>query len=94
MSMKDMGIINCSTAQAIQLIVGKGSIAADLIAMQDYQLVITEDSPNLAKELNYYTWVDKKGQLVIDDYNHLIDAIRYAFAVLNKRPLTGGRWAK
>ena len=78
----------------IPCVKGKGSIAADLIAMQDYQLVITEDSPNLAKELNYYTWVDKKGQLVIDDYNHLIDAIRYAFAFLNKPQLTGGRWAK
>ena len=78
----------------IPCVKGKGSIASDLIAMQDYQLIITEDSPNLAKELNYYTWVDKKGQLVIDDYNHLIDAIRYAFAFLNKPQLTGGRWAK
>ena len=47
--------------------------------MLDYELVITEQSINLAKELNYYTWVDKKGQLVIDDFNHIIDAVGYAF---------------
>lgn len=47
--------------------------------MLDYELVITERSVNLAKELNYYTWVDKKGQLVIDDFNHIIDPTGYAF---------------
>lgn len=57
----------------------KKSVAARLMRMLDYELVITERSVNLAKELNYYTWVDKKGQLVIDDFNHIIDAAGYAF---------------
>lgn len=57
----------------------KKSVAARLMRLLDYELVITESSYNLVKELNYYTWIDKKGKLVIDDFNHLIDPIGYAF---------------
>ena len=47
--------------------------------MQDYELVITEDSHNLSKELSNYIWNDKKAGVPIDDFNHLIDAARYYF---------------
>lgn len=57
----------------------KKSVAARLYRMLDYELVITEGSANLEKELNYYTWIDKKGKLVIDAFNHLIDPMGYAF---------------
>lgn len=66
---------------------GAGSISAGLLAMQDYTIIVSEKSVNLQKELRNYIWLDKGSKLVIDDYNHCIDAIRYAFAhmVLFKR---------
>ena len=57
---------------------GAGSIIAGINIMLNYELVITPESKNVIKELNNYTYSDKKSQLVIDDYNHCIDAIRYA----------------
>lgn len=61
---------------------GQGSVSAGLLAMQDYELIITEKSVNLQKELRNYIWLDKGSKLVIDDYNHCIDPMRYAFAYL------------
>ena len=58
---------------------GAGSILEGIKLMQDYDLVVTPESTNLIKELNNYTWVDKKTK-PIDSYNHLIDAVRYAIS--------------
>lgn len=65
---------------------GPGSVLAGIVAMQDYKLVITERSVNLAKELRLYEWNDKKSGIPIDKYNHLIDAIRYIFRKLQSKP--------
>jgi phage terminase large subunit len=56
---------------------GAGSITAGLALMQDYEIVLEPNSQNIAKELNNYIYSDKKSGLVIDNYNHAIDAIRY-----------------
>jgi phage terminase large subunit len=56
---------------------GAGSITAGLALMQDFEIVLEHNSQNIAKELNNYTYSDKKSGLVIDNYNHAIDAIRY-----------------
>jgi phage terminase large subunit len=56
---------------------GAGSITAGLALMQDFEIVLEPNSQNIAKELNNYTYSDKKSGLVIDNYNHAIDAIRY-----------------
>ena len=45
--------------------------------MQDYKLIVGKNSQNIAKELNNYVYADKTSKLVIDDFNHAIDAIRY-----------------
>lgn len=63
---------------------GQGSISAGLLGMQDWQLVVHPESYNLKKELNNYIWLDKGSKLVIDDYNHLIDAARYAYSYYAK----------
>jgi len=56
-----------------------GSVVAGIKIIQDYNIIVDEDSTNLVKELNSYAWHDKKTQEIpIDDYNHLIDALRYA----------------
>lgn len=56
---------------------GAGSISAGIALMQDYELIVEPNSTNIAKELNNYIYSDKKSGLVIDNFNHAIDAIRY-----------------
>lgn len=55
-----------------------GSILDGIRLISDYQLIITNKSYNLARELMAYRWVDKKGGVPLDADNHLIDAMRYA----------------
>lgn len=57
---------------------GEGSVSGGIAMMQDYEIVVTETSLNIIKELNNYSWSDKKSGTPIDAYNHTIDAIRYA----------------
>jgi len=45
--------------------------------MQDYELIITDRSKNVKKELENYIWLDKKGDIPIDAWNHTIDPTRY-----------------
>ena len=61
-----------------ETIKGSGSVSAGLALMQDYELIIDPDSTNIVKELNNYTWSDRKSDTPIDAFNHSIDAIRYA----------------
>jgi phage terminase large subunit len=56
---------------------GAGSISAGIALMQDYELVVDSESINIAKELNNYVYADKGSKLYVDNFNHLIDAIRY-----------------
>jgi len=56
---------------------GAGSINAGVELMKDYLIMVEENSSNIAKELNNYVYVDKSSKLYLDDYNHIIDAIRY-----------------
>ena len=58
---------------------GKDSIRNGIAKMQDYEIIVTPDSHNIKKELNNYAWHDKKSNTPQDNYNHAIDAIRYAF---------------
>ena len=57
--------------------VKKGTIESGITRMQDYELIITPESTNIAKELNNYVYSDKGSKLYVDDFNHSIDGIRY-----------------
>ena len=57
--------------------VKKGTIESGVTRMQDFHLVITPESTNIAKELNNYVYADKGSKLYVDNYNHAIDGIRY-----------------
>ena len=50
--------------------------------MNDYPIVVHTSSKNLIEEFSSYIWAkDRHGQATnkpIDDFNHGIDAIRYA----------------
>ena len=61
-----------------------GTLAEWIRLIQDYKIIVTEGSNNLAKELNNYVWSDKKAGIPIDEWNHLIDGIRYVFMNQNQ----------
>jgi len=57
----------------------KGSVKADIIEIQDYQIIVDPKSENIKKELRNYAWNNKKASIPIGEYNHSLDAMRYAF---------------
>lgn len=63
---------------------GPGSITAGITSMQDYEIIVTNRSVNTKKELRSYVYLDKGAKVYIDDYNHCIDASRYAYTFLTK----------
>jgi len=63
---------------------GPGSVSGGIARMLDYTLIVDPDSKNLKKELNNYVWHDKKSSTPIDDWNHLIDPIRYVVLELTE----------
>ena len=68
---------------------GQGSVTYGISLLQDYDLIISEDSINLIKELNNYSWLERKSNTPIDKFNHLIDAVRYAVTFQLKNPNRG-----
>ena len=69
--------------------VNKGTIESGITRMQDYHLVITPESTNIAKELNNYAYQDKGSKLYIDNWNHAIDGVRYAITYHLDNPNAG-----
>lgn len=65
----------CNMKEAVK---GAGSVNAGLARLQDYHLVIDADSLEMIKELNNYSWNDRKSGTPIDLFNHTIDPSRYA----------------
>ena len=61
---------------------GKDSVMNGIQFLQDYEMIIHPRCVNFLTEISNYTWErDRFGQLVnrpIDDFNHLMDALRYA----------------
>ena len=55
---------------------GQGSINLGIALLQEYKLYIHPSSVNLVTELNNYVFKKDK-DVAIDDYNHLLDGIRY-----------------
>ena len=56
---------------------GPGSISLGISLMQDYQIIVDNDSINIGKEFNNYVYADKGSKLYVDNFNHAIDSIRY-----------------
>lgn len=68
---------------------GQGSITYGISLLQDYDIIVTPDSTNLIKELNNYRWLEKKSNTPVDNWNHLIDAVRYAVGFQLQNPNRG-----
>jgi phage terminase large subunit len=69
--------------------VKKGTIESGITRMQDYHLVVSPESTNIAKELNNYVYADKGSKLYVDNYNHAIDGVRYAITYHLDNPNAG-----
>jgi phage terminase large subunit len=54
-----------------------GSVLEGIRLVQDYELIIDENSLNLVKELSNYIWSDKKAGIPIAGFNHLLSGLRY-----------------
>lgn len=55
----------------------KNKIVDDIKALMEYEIIVTPESLGLEKELNGWIWLDKKGEIPIDEGDDLIDAGRY-----------------
>lgn len=70
---------------------GRDSINNGIQYIQDYQIIVHPRCVNFLTEINNYTWdSDKFGDRInvpIDDFNHLMDALRYAVSDLQKGAL-------
>ena len=75
--------------KVVPAIKGQGSITYGISLLQDYDLVITDDSVELIKELNNYCWLEKKSQTPCDNWNHCLDALRYAVSYQLQNPNSG-----
>ena len=76
----------CNIVPAIK---GQGSITFGISMLQDFNLVIDPQSLNLVKELNNYSWLEKKSRTPIDKFNHLLDGLRYAVSYQLQNPNLG-----
>ena len=75
--------------KVVAAIKGQGSITYGISLLQDYDLIIDADSTDLIKELNNYCWLEKKSQTPCDNFNHCIDALRYAVSYQLQNPNSG-----
>lgn len=84
--LRNLGLYRVSAANK-----GKDSINNGIQYIQDFEIIIHPRCVNFLTEISNYTWdKDKFGNKLnkpIDDFNHLLDAFRYAMERFNK-----GKW--
>ena len=81
--LRNLGLYRVSAANK-----GKDSINNGIQYIQDFEIIIHPRCVNFLTEISNYTWdKDKFGNKLnkpIDDFNHLLDAFRYAMERFNK----------
>jgi phage terminase large subunit len=74
--LKALGLYRIKSAQK-----GQDSINHGIDFIQDFEIIIHKQCVNFKTEIQNYTWAeDKNGTKInkpIDDFNHLMDAMRY-----------------
>jgi phage terminase large subunit len=86
-SSRDLIVADCADARMIaelqrwfnihKAIKSSGSVQEGIRLMQDFELIVTEDSTNIVKELSNYIWSDSKAGVPIQAFDHALDGIRY-----------------
>ena len=75
--LRELGLSNIKGARK-----GKDSVNNGIDFIQDFKIIIHPSCVNFLTEISNYTWEkDKFGKKInkpIDDFNHLLDAMRYA----------------
>ena len=69
--------------------ISKPLIIDRVALLQDWLIVVDQNSTNIIKELNNYVWQDKKSNTPIDDYNHTLDPIGYVLWDVIGKPNKG-----
>lgn len=82
--LRDLGLSRVRSAKK-----GRDSINSGIDLLRDYHIVIHPKCVNFITEISNYTWetdrrTGKKLNKPIDDFNHLMDAMRYAAEDLGK----------
>jgi phage terminase large subunit len=81
--LRDLGISKIKAARK-----GKDSVKNGIDYIQDFEIIIHPQCVNFLTEISNYTWdEDKFGKKInkpVDDFNHLMDAMRYALESLIK----------
>jgi len=81
--LRELGLSNIRAARK-----GKDSVNNGIDYIQDFKIVIHPRCVNFLTEISNYTWdTDKFGKKInkpIDDFNHLMDAMRYALEDFSK----------
>ena len=83
--LKRLGLRRCKAARK-----GADSILFGIQKLQDYKIYVHPKCENTLVELNNYVFDTKDGKILnkpIDDYNHLMDAMRYATESMEKKGL-------
>ena len=86
--LRKLGLRRCVPAKK-----GKDSILFGIQRIQNYKIYVHPRCENTLVELNNYVYDTKEGKIInkpIDNYNHLMDAMRYACEGLGKK--TGARF--
>lgn len=86
--LRKLGLRRCVPAKK-----GKDSILFGIQRIQNYKIYVHPRCENTLVELNNYVYDTKEGKIInkpIGDYNHLMDAMRYACEGLGKK--TGARF--
>lgn len=71
---------------------GPGSVNFGILLVQDYKIYVHPDCKWAQVELDNYVWEMKNGVATgepVDDWNHLMDALRYAVMGKDKTRFTG-----
>ena len=58
---------------------GPDSIKNGLARLNEKTIVSRSEDVEMHRELNNYVWNDKKSNTPIDNWNHVIDALRYGY---------------
>ncbi len=84
--LQELGIRRVQSARK-----GKDSVQFGIQYIQGFEIIINPKCVNFIKEINNYTWSkdNKTGKSLnkpIDEYNHLLDAMRYALEEFTLKP--------
>ena len=83
--LKELGLTRIRKARK-----GKDSVSNGIDYLQDYHIIIHPRCVNFLTEISNYTWMvdpktGKRLNTPIDDFNHLMDAMRYATEEMQKK---------